>query len=130
MKKAQAALEFLFVIIIAIVIIGPLYYFTLQNSSDNIKVSKAQTAIDTVGRGIDYVYSLNKGSVITVDVDLPQGIAGYNVTNKTILYKVNISAGTTYIFYTTKATLNGTLPTSEGRRRIYLNNTGGGVTIA
>lgn len=130
MKKAQIALEFLLIITIALAIIGPMYYFTFANSSDNIKISKAQSAIDTIGRNIDYVYSLNKGSVTAVDVVLPEGIVGYNVTNKTILYRIGISVGVTYTFYTTKANLNGTLPVSEGRHRIVLNNTGGGVSLA
>jgi len=130
MKKAQLALEFLLVITIALVIIGPTYYFTFQNSSDNIKVSKAQNAVEIIGKGIDYVYSINKGSIISVNVDLPAGVSSYNITNKTIIYKVSLSSGTTSVFYTTKATLNGTLPISEGRKTIILNNTGGGVTIA
>jgi uncharacterized protein (UPF0333 family) len=130
MKKAQLALEFLLIITIALVIIGPIYFFTFQTSSDDIKVSKAQTTVEIIGKGIDYVYSINKGSVITVSVDLPGGISSYNVTNKTIVYKVMLSSGNTSVFYTTRATLNGTLPVSEGRHTINLSNTGGGVTIA
>jgi len=130
MEKAQLSLEFLFIILIGLVILGPIYVFTLSNSSDNIKVSKAQSAVDTMGRNIDYVYSLNKGSVITVDVDVPEGITGYNVTGKQIFYQVGTSVGTTDAFYVTKANLTGTLPTSQGRHTVFLNNTGGGVTIA
>jgi hypothetical protein len=85
--------------------------------------------LDEVGRSVDYVYSLNPGTVISVTVDLPEGIISHNLTNKTMMYKVATSIGTTDVFFTTRANLNGTLPTSEGRHDVIINNTGSGVTL-
>ena len=123
------ALELLLVFTIALAIIGPLYFFTFVQSTDNIRISKTQSAVDTLGRGVDYVYSLNKGTITTVTIELPDSIISYNLTSKTIINRVNTTVGTTSIFYTTRANVTGSLPTGEGRHVVTLNNTGIGVSL-
>jgi len=130
MEKAQIAIEAVLVFALALTIIGVLYGFTFSNASDNIAISKTQAAVDTLGRNVDYIYSLNKGSSTSVEIDIPAGAVNYTLTSKTINYKVGISSGFTDVFYITKTNLTGRLPISEGKYIVYINNTGGDIGLA
>jgi hypothetical protein len=51
---------------------------------------------------------------VKISVYVPGSVDEGNITNQTVIFKVSYSAGITGVFSTSKARLNGTLPTKRG----------------
>lgn len=128
--RGQAATEMLTVISIGLLIVIPLFYITLFNSSQSTSQIIASETVNKVASSADYVYALGNESSINLNVRIPPEIVSGLVGSKTILLKLRTNAGTTDIFALTKANVTGTLPTSSGNYLIKLKNINSTINIS
>jgi len=117
--KAQASLEQLSVIAIALAFVAFAFYFASSYSSDSVKISQAQDAVDRLGAAADYVYSLGPNSKEYITVYLPDDMVA-NVSDKRIVFNVGTTAGRTDVYTSTRADLIGSLPSERGKQKILV----------
>ncbi|HLC39886.1 MAG TPA: hypothetical protein VJJ76_03320 [archaeon] len=130
-EKAQAALEYLMITSIALAVIIPVFYYSFFYSSGSVNYSQALDAVNAIGKGADYVYSLGVGSRTRILVSIPSNVINYTISTKAITYQIRSSSGaTSSITAFTKANITGTLPTNPGNYYISLNMTEQGVVIS
>ncbi|MCX8195289.1 MAG: VWA domain-containing protein [Candidatus Micrarchaeota archaeon] len=122
MKKAQASMEQLIIIAIALAVIGVAFYVAFNYASDSTKISQAEEAVQKLAAAADRVYALGQGSKEYVTVYLPQDIRTTDVSGKRVLITVGTSAGSTDVFANSKAELTGAIPTSSGKHRIVVEH--------
>ena len=96
------------------------FYVASSYSSDSVKISQSEDAVQRLGAGVDYVYSLGPNSKEYVTIYIPQDLQSINVSSKRIVFTVRTTAGTTDIFANTKADLIGALPSNSGRQKILI----------
>ncbi len=115
--KAQAAFEYMLVVILVMSFLVPLWTYTLSvnnEASDELALSYAKNAVETLTSAADLVYTQGAPAKVKVSVFVPEGVEEYNITNRTIILKVVYSGGSTGVFSESRARLNGTIPTSRG----------------
>ncbi len=115
--KAQAAFEYMLVVIIVLALLIPLWVYTMtvnNDATDELTLSYAKNAVESITSAADLVYSQGPPAKVRISVYVPGSVDEGNITNQTVIYKVSYNAGITGIFSTSKARLNGTLPTSKG----------------
>ena len=127
--KAQISVEILLIIALFLGVITPVFYFSFTQTTDNMRLTKAKTALADITAAADYVYSLEVGSTTQLEVDVPDGIDSANIVNHTIIYRVSTSAGTSDVFSVSKANLYGTLPIKSANKVLTINHTENGVSI-
>jgi hypothetical protein len=86
--------------------------------------------VNSLANAADYVYSLGVGSQTHILITIPDGVTDIIITDKTILFKLETSSGTTDVIAFTKANVTGNIPTSPGYYSILLNMTEQGVEIS
>jgi len=115
--KAQAAFEYMLVVMLVMAFLVPLWTYTLSvnnEASDELALSYAKNAVETLTSAADLVYTQGAPAKVKVSLFVPDGVEEHNITNRTIILKVVYSGGSTGIFSTSRARLNGTMPTSRG----------------
>ena len=115
---------------VGLAIILPLFYFSLFYSSQATAQVLASDAVNSIAYSADYLYSLGNQSATTLRIRLPEGIANSAVGSKTILLKLNTTAGTTDVFAVTKANVTGSLPKKSGYYLIKLQNVNSAINIS
>ena len=115
--KGQAALEYLIIIGALLLIIMPIFYFTITKSSENIKINEINDAIQSIARKSDSIYVLGEGSRDFIWITIPKGIEYTLVGNKTIL-----AHGSPFgdIDSITKGEVTGTIPIIPGTYKIRI----------
>jgi hypothetical protein len=132
MKKAQVAVEYLIVVSLSIAILTPLIIWAYQNligykESNNLVL--ARNAVDKIGQAVDWVFSQGPPAKMEIEIYLPEGIEEIQIANKTILFKVKTSAGTSDIFYISLANVTGNLPRTSGYRIVKVQAFENNVTV-
>ena len=115
--KAQAAVEFLIIVSVALMIILPVTFYAKQSLigyKDDTKISLAENTVKKLGESVDWVFSQGPPAKLTLEIYIPNDVNEISLDNKTILFKVKTSAGVSDVFYETVAPLNGSLPITSG----------------
>jgi len=121
--KAQAALEYMLVVMLAMGFLVPvwIYMITVNVETDTeFSLSYAKNTVETIAYTADLVYSQGPPAKVTIQVFIPEGVESVIVTNSTISILMRYKSEFTDVFATSKATLNGTLPTISGNYQIEL----------
>jgi len=127
----QAALEYLMIASIALAVTLPVFYYTFFYSSSSVNYSQAQDAVNAVGRGADYVYSLGVGSKTRVLISVPGSVINSSVKTNSLTYNIRSSSGAvSSVTAFTKANITGILPANPGNYFISINMTEQGVFIS
>ena len=127
--KSQTSLEYLIVASFVVAAIIPVFYYTLTYSTDSIRVSQTQDAVNSISKAADFVYSVGEGSSYKIIIALPENIENSSVSRNVISLKLRTSSGSSDIIAITKANVSGSLPIASGVHSILLNMTGSTVTI-
>ena len=115
--KAQAAVEFLIIVSVALMIILPVTLYINQSFigyKDDTKISLAKNTVKKLGEGVDWVFSQGPPAKLTLEIYIPDDVYNISLEDKTILFKIKTSAGVTDVFYETVPPLNGSLPITGG----------------
>lgn len=116
-SKGQAAIEYLSIVGIALLLTAPLIVQTqestiaMQNSYEN---GLAKTALNTIEEAAALVNSQGEPARVTFKVRLPKDINHTNVTDR-IIHIRRAVGGETYSFYNSLPfNVSGNIPTSSG----------------
>jgi uncharacterized protein (UPF0333 family) len=133
MRSGQVSFEYLMVFGLALAFAIPVWIYatTMQQSAgEELSLSYTKNAADQITAASDLVYAQGPPAKIRLSVYIPSRVEGINITDKTITLNVSSSAGFSDIFSTSSATMNGTLPSSEGMYRISVESKGSYVQIS
>ena len=135
--KAQVSIEYLALIGIALLILGPvLVYATavVGNSQNQLKISTARNAVDRIGDAADLVYVEGQPAQTSIQILLPDSTNSCGILNagKTIQCVLSTASSTVNVFRDTNALLNSTawnLPSAGGYYNVKIIAGVGGVII-
>jgi len=128
-KKAQSGLEYLFLLGIFLVALVPIFVYSIDTVYLSIRTSQSQEAVQTIATAADNLYKLGGGKT-SIFVTIPSNVNSSTIANKTINLRLNIGSGVGDAFAITEAIVNGTIPTSEGLKKITLEIVGNTVQIS
>ncbi len=129
MKRGQVAIEYLLLIGVIFLAVIPVFYYALQQSSQDVRMNEASDFVNTLAKTADVVYALGPGSRDYVNVVMPGGVENISIIRNEILLKVKIFGGMADIFAYSKANLTGSLSTISGSRHVSVKNINGTVRI-
>ncbi|MFA6907340.1 MAG: hypothetical protein WC263_00775, partial [Candidatus Micrarchaeia archaeon] len=118
--KAQASLEQLIVIAIALALVSFTFYLAINYSSDSTKISQAKDAVERLAASADHVYALGPNSKEYVTVYLPEDLESASVAGRNIILKVPTTGGATDVYATSKAELIGAIPHYRGKQKVLV----------
>lgn len=72
--RAQAALEYILVVVLVMAVLVPFTYYGFISSQESTRVLQANRAVEAIADASKYVYSQGVGSRVTVEVFVPDGI--------------------------------------------------------
>lgn len=116
--RAQAAVEYLFILGFLLIIIAPILYYTLQGQSASINISQAGDAADAIAQAVDTVHALGPGSRQLVWVTLPQTLVNSSLQGKEVVIRIQVGDGVSDIVARTTAAMSGSLPGTPGTYQI------------
>ncbi len=128
-KKGQASLDQLIIVAIGITLITIIFYFSINLSSDSMRISQAKDMVEKLSKSADHVYSLGRGSRDVISVYVPDGLVSTNISNNMVHMRVSTSSGESDIFSETKPALIGELPTTPGKHEILVTHTESGKIL-
>ncbi|MBU0662629.1 MAG: hypothetical protein ABH854_05560 [Candidatus Diapherotrites archaeon] len=118
-SKGQMSLEYMVMSAFLLLIVGLLFTYAYINYDHAMKLDMANYAVDSIAEAADQAYALGTGTVLFVDIILPNGIEGSSVFGKEfqggneVQYTLNIMGVQNTIFAKTIAELdseNSVLP--------------------
>jgi uncharacterized protein (UPF0333 family) len=115
--RAQAAFEYMLVVLIALAFMVPLwtYMVTVNNqASDELSLSYAKNAADAIASAADLVYTQGPPAKVRVTVFVPSSTVNATIINGTVVFVIRNGGGQTTVYAESRARINGTLPTSGG----------------
>ena len=117
----QTAIEYLLLFSIIFTILSLLTYYAqdmTERNREEIMISNAMIAVNKIAEASDIVYTQGTPSQITLSVYVPEKIYSIEFSNKMVIMRLNVSSGSTDIFASSKAPLQGSIPISAGTKRI------------
>lgn len=132
MSKTQAAMEYLVLSTVLILIISLVlwYSFNIGNAASyQIKVSQLQNLVDRIVENSNLVCMLGKPAKQSFSAYVPQGVIEAGFANYTVYYKLLVDSTQVDIYGTSLCQLNGSLPTSEGYYTFVINAEEGYVNV-
>ncbi|MCX6707072.1 MAG: hypothetical protein NT001_02940 [Candidatus Woesearchaeota archaeon] len=127
MQKSQVSLEYLLITGFIFVIIIPIFYYSLRESTEQIRLNQAEDAVITLAKTADSVYALGPGSRDYVEIMIPPGVTGYIVNDTEVSLIIGIGGASSEISYFSQAMLTGSLPTTAGAYTIPVETLESGI---
>ena len=121
--KAQAAIEYMMIISIVMVIMIPLLFLVnsyMSQGKDELKVRALEDSVDALAEAADMVYFQGYPAKMTMKFYVPENVIMTNVSNNLIRVRILTSSGAIDITGFTQANLTGTLPTRSGIYKIRI----------
>jgi hypothetical protein len=115
--RAQAAFEYMLVVLIALAFMMPLWlYMTTVKSeaSDELSISYAKDAARMLVSACDLVYTQGPPAKVSITIFVPPGTVNSTITNSTVTFTISHSGGESTVFAESRARINGTLPATSG----------------
>jgi|FLOH01.1.fsa_nt_gi hypothetical protein len=138
-KKAQISVEYLFIIglSLAIIIPGSMLFFNYTNESNEKLVS---SQINSIGKNVvnsaGEVYTLGKGSFITLDMNLPESVVNiYTIGDYELVIEYRTGNGVTEAVFFSDVKIYGAYDGEvsgdfhTGFMPLKIESMGGNVTI-
>jgi len=113
----QAAIEYMMIISITLVIMIPLLFLVnsyMSQGKDELKIRALEDSVDSLAEVSDMVYFQGYPAKMTVNFYVPEGVTTTNVSESLIRVKLRTSSGFQDIIAFTQANLTGSLPTGSG----------------
>jgi hypothetical protein len=132
--KAQASVELLVILAIAMTMLGAIIASGSQEMGHGqtmLRLTQAREAANDITHSADVVYKEGDGSVRKVRVTIPDGVAPDRVfvDGRFVNIGVYVEGGESDVNAMSVAQLNGSLPTSPGTYWIYVGAREGCVVV-
>jgi len=123
-KRGQAGTEYLivvgFVTFAVLSIIAIAFSFSNQ-TEDRIKLNQAESFATQLIDAAETVFYAGEPSMAPATLYLPSGVTNITLNDQGIIMKINVYGGAENVrAYTSNVPLNGTLPLTEGSKKIML----------
>mgnify|MGYP001587069032 FL=1 len=132
MDKSQVSVEYMFVMGFAALMTIPLlliYYTYTADSADSVASGQAMQIARKIVDSAESVYYLGKPSQTTLKLNFPDKIESTNLSNREVVFRMNVQSGTTDIVQVSSVNLSGSLPTTEGIHIVTIKADEGYVRI-
>ena len=116
-QKAQVAIEYIAILFVIMVMLLPIWAYTgsvKDQTISQLSLSYAQNAVDKIANSASVVNSQGPPARLKMQIYMPHGINTSNVTGNTVLLSMVTESGRNDVIGISSATLNGTIPDSEG----------------
>ncbi len=123
-KRGQVSIEYIMIIGAVFVVIVPLFYYTMTQTSENLRLSQMTDAIDTLSVKANSVCSLAPGTTLYADINIPSGIIYTNITKNIINAKTRRFGD---VYKNTICEVNGTLPSRQGTYKLPITKLPTGI---
>jgi len=130
--KLQIATEYLIIVSFALMVLLPyvLYLYTISDQyQEQSSLTIASENVKKIGEACDWVYLQGEPAKFTLKIVIPKNVENISFLNKTIVWKVRTSAGTSDVYYNCLSSVTGNLPIKEGEYFVSVEASGGGVKI-
>lgn len=118
-KKAQAALDYLVIVGLLMVVVLPLFFWAVSGI-DRTRSSQLDDALETVKSAVKVLTELGQFSATRVVLYLPKGIETANITNASLI----VDFGTQQIVKYLAFPIQGIFPIAAGRHFVNLKHMG------
>lgn len=121
--KAQAAIEYMMIISISLVILIPLFFLVnsyISSSKDELKIRALEDGVDSLAEASDMVYFQGYPAKMSISMYIPDGVQSATVSGNLIRVNVRTSSGITDIIALTQANMTGVLPTQSGTHKLKI----------
>jgi len=116
-RKAQVAIEYIAILFVVMVMLLPIWAYTgsvKDQTISQLSLSYAQNAVDKIASSASVVNSQGPPARLKMQIYMPHGINTSNVTGNTVMLSMLTESGRNDVISISSATLNGTIPNSEG----------------
>ncbi len=123
LRKSQAALEYLMVVSIALMMLVPVVLEGWQSAAQlgtNINFQKARSAASQIADAAKTVYFQGVPSAMTINVVFPENIILTNVSGKELYFKMKVKDSSTDVVEFFDFNVTGNLSNVSGMHEIYL----------
>ncbi len=124
MKRGQVSTEYIMIIGAVLVVIVPLFYYTMTQTSENLRLSQMTDAVDTLSIKANSVCSLAPGTTLYADIIIPSGIIYTNITRNIINARTRRFGD---VYKNTLCEVNGTLPSRQGNYKLPITKLTTGI---
>ncbi len=132
MNKSQAAIEYLVLSTVLILIISIVLWYSLtisSNTSAQIKVSQLQSLVKRLKEVSDILCIEGEPARHSISAYIPSGVVDAGFENYTIFYNIRIDSSIVPVYDVSNCKLNGSLPINEGYYVIVLEAMEGYVNV-
>ncbi|HLC98873.1 MAG TPA: hypothetical protein VJC00_02595 [Candidatus Nanoarchaeia archaeon] len=121
------SLEYMLLIGAVFVIMVPIFYYALTESTGQIRRNQAEETVVTLAKTADSVYALGPGSRDYVSITIPTGIRGYSINESTISLTMDIrGAGIDFSAFP-HAPVTGSIPITSGTYKVPVEMLDSGI---
>lgn len=113
-KKGQSSMEYVLIVGIILVILVPLFVYSINKVNSEIKINQADDAVTTVANSANIVYSLGSGTRKFVQITIPGGVVSSLVNGTLVQLQLHIYGSTSDFYSTTIVPVSGALPIEKG----------------
>lgn len=118
MSKGQVAAEYLILGSFLLLFVGAFAGYSLALYSDSVKNNAVNNAVVSLQDASGKVYSLGKGNVVIVEINLPDDVVGSGVAGTDFYFSRNFAGHESFAYGTAITGLAGSLPSAPGIYKI------------
>ena len=123
MQKGQSGLEYMIIVIIAMLLITPVVLkgtSMLSDMKSEVDVMQAKEAVNEISDAVESVFAQGDPAKITIDSEFPENINQTYVGSREIMIRLNAYGGVTDIVNKFDFSVTGNLPEENGRYDITI----------
>lgn len=131
-KKAQAAIEYLMVVAIALFLLSPIILVgqdSIRDTQDYSDRLQVRETLDKITEAAKLVYAQGEPARITISVLLPGSITNATIVSQTLFYSVNNTGRTNDEVAYIDFPIQGQLPQTRGRHSVLVSAIGNYVNL-
>lgn len=114
-KRSQASLEYVAILLILLIALGPLLYFNNRDFTSKNTIAQAQAVVQQISSTANQLRAQGQGSRQVIQITMPPNVEAvyFNKTELTLKVR-NKNGGLTDVFATANANLTGSIPNAAG----------------
>ncbi|MDO8556024.1 MAG: hypothetical protein Q7R96_02510 [Nanoarchaeota archaeon] len=129
-KKAQLALEYLFILgIVLVAIIFAVVKPAYEKASGESRLIVAERSVNTLAQAVEDVYKLGPNNQKCFSIEIPSGVERFEATPEEILMRLSYQGLLTDVVVAPNKNAFGKLPINQGLVKICAQTTGGGNIV-
>lgn len=126
-KTSQVSIEYLMVAGVILVVMIPIFYYSVSESSSQIRMNQAEDAVNSLAKAADSVYALGPGSREYVTITIPSGVTGSYINGSEIALMMQTGGANADILVNAQATMIGNIPLDIGTHQVPVEMLDSGV---